>query len=308
MPSDQTDGGPQSTAPGQEVRKGCLTLSAGVLRHSQEEDFLPTNHDDEYAAIIDSLREILKSLMEDQLVHGTLIGSGQRFRELVTIQDIHDLKASIELEVQSLQQTIREREEAHRRTIIRLTRSVHALEQRLSRTRKKLNETEAENSIDPLTQVYNRRHLDQQLAWSIRAAKSGNSFVLALLDIDDFKRINDTHGHQVGDRVLCRLARTIRSMVRPQDVLARYGGEEFALLLQSVPVEIAVERCQQFIETIRSADFRKGSSETPLKVSVSCGLTDYVQGDSATDVIHRADQALYLAKKRGKNRIEIVKA
>ncbi len=269
---------------------------------------MPTNHDVDCAAIIDSLQEILKSLVEDQLVHGTLIGSGQRFRELVTIQDIHDLKARIEQEVQSLQQTIREREEAHRNTIVRLTKSVHALEQRLSRTRKKLNETEAENSIDPLTQVSNRRHLDQQLAWSIRAAKSGNSFVLGLLDIDDFKRINDNYGHQVGDRVLCGLARTIRSMVRARDVLARYGGEEFALLLQGVSVERAVERCQQFIETIRSADFRTDGSEPPLKVSVSCGLTDYVRGDSASDVIYRADQALYRAKKRGKNRIEIVKA
>jgi diguanylate cyclase len=305
---DQTDGGLQSAVPGQEVLKGCLTLSAGLMRHSQEEDFLPTNHDADYAAIIDSLRGILKSLVEDQLVQGALIGSGPRYRELVTIRDIHDLNARIEQEVQSLQQTIREREEAHRNTIVRLTKSVHALEQRLSRTRKKLNETEAENSIDPLTQVYNRRHLDQQLAWSIRAAKTGNSFVLALLDIDDFKCINDTHGHQVGDRVLCGLARTFRSMVRPRDVLARYGGEEFALLLQGAPVETAVERCQHLIETIRSADFRTDSSEPPLRVSVSCGLTDYVQGDSADDVIYRADQALYQAKKRGKNRIEILKA
>jgi diguanylate cyclase len=266
---------------------------------------LGINHDVEYAAIIDSLREVLKSLVEDQSIHGTLIGSGQRFRELVAIQDIHQLKARIEQEVQSLQQTIREREEVHRKTVIRLTKSVHALEQRLSRTRKKLNETEAENSIDPLTQVPNRKHLDQQLAGSLRAAKGGTRFVLAMLDIDDFKRINDDHGHQVGDRVLCGLARIIRSMVRSQDVLARYGGEEFALLLHGVSVERAVERCQKFIETIRSADFRTDHSEPPLKVSMSCGLTDYVQGDSASDVIHRADQALYQAKRRGKNRIEI---
>jgi diguanylate cyclase len=271
------------------------------------EDVLPDNHDAEYAAIIDSLREVLKSLVEDELVHGTLIGSGQRFRELVTIQDIHHLKDRIEQEVQTLQQTIRERETVRRKTVHRLTKSVHALEQRLSQTRKKLNETEAENSIDPLTQVYNRRHLDQQLEWSIRSAKNGRSFALAMLDIDDFKLINDKHGHQVGDRVLCSLARTIRSMVRSRDLLARYGGEEFALLLQGVSVEKAAERCQKFIETIRSADFRCNGSAPPLKVSLSCGLTDYVQGDSASDVIQRADQALYQAKKRGKNRIEILK-
>src|SRR5579862_2803170 len=242
------------------------------------EDVLPDNHDAEYAAIIDSLREVLKSLVEDELVHGTFICSGRRFLELATIQDIHHLKARIEQEVQTLQQTIRKREGIRRDTVVRLTKSVHVLEQRLSRTRKKLNETEAENSIDPLTQVSNRRYLDHQLECSIRAAKNGGSFVLAMLDIDDFKHINDNHGHQAGDRVLCSLARTIRSMVRPRDVLARYGGEEFALLLQGVSVERAEERCQTFIETIRSADFGTDHSATPLKVSLSCGLTDYVQG------------------------------
>lgn len=274
----------------------------------QREDSLQTSHDAEYAAIIDLLREVLKSLMEDQFVHGTLIGSEQRFRELVTIQDVHQLKVNVEQEVQSLQKAIRQREEIRRNTVLRLTNSVHALEQRLSRTRKKLNETEAKSSIDPLTQISNRRHLDQQLAWSIRSARSGSRFVLAMLDIDDFKRINDDHGHQVGDRVLFGLASTIRSMVRNRDVLARYGGEEFALLLQDVSVERAVERCQQFIEAIRAADFRFDESKPPLKVSMSCGLTDYVQGDKASDVIRRADQALYHAKRLGKNRIEILKA
>jgi len=268
---------------------------------------LPDNHEAEYAAIIDSLREVLKSLVEAELVDGTLIGSGQRFRELVTIQDIHHLKARIEQEVQTLQQTIRHREEIRHKNVLRLTKSVHVLEQRLSRTQKKLNETEAENSTDPLTQVSNRRYLDQQLEYNIRAAKNGSSFVLAMLDIDDFKRINDNHGHQAGDCVLYSLAKTIRSMVRSQDVLARYGGEEFALLLHGVSVERAAERCQKFIETIRSSDFRRDRSAQPLKVSLSCGLTHYVHGDSASDVIQRADQALYRAKKRGKNRIEILK-
>ncbi len=269
---------------------------------------MPDNHEAEYAAIIDSLREVVKSLVEAELVNGTIIGSGQQFRELATIQDVHHLRVRIEREVQTLQQTIREREDIRHNTVLQLTKSVHALGQRLSRTRKRLYETKVENSIDPLTQVSNRRHLDQQLEWSIRTAKKGSSFVLAMLDIDDFKHINDNHGHQAGDRVLCSLAGTIRSMVRPRDVVARYGGEEFALLLQNVSLERASERCQKFIETIRSADFRRDRSAPPLQISLSCGLTHYVPGDSASDVIQRADQALYRAKKHGKNRIEILKA
>jgi diguanylate cyclase (GGDEF)-like protein len=282
----------------------CLALCQDYF---EQEDSFRLNHASEYSAIIDALRGALASLVEDESVEGMLIGSPFRFRELVAIEDIHQLKVRIEQEVQILEQTFRARAAARRKTVEILTKNVQLLGQKLSGTRRVLNETQVENSLDPLTTLSNRRHLDQQLERRIRAARDGSRFVLAMLDIDDFKRINDEYGHQAGDHVLCSLAKTIRTFVCTDDVIARYGGDEFALLLQNTPFDKAVERCQKLVEAVRAIDFRAiDDGMLPrVKISVSCGLTDFVPGDSPDDLLQRADKALYLAKKRGKNRVEI---
>ena len=256
------------------------------------------NHNSEYAEIIDVLREAITSLVEERQCDGMVISSAQRFRDLAALQDIKELKAQIEAEVQALEKTIRKRDDLHEKSIRTLSKKVQTLELKLSRTRKQLVETQVENAIDPLTEISNRRYFDQQLDRWVVGCKTSGTFVLAMFDIDDFKKVNDGLGHQVGDKVLHGVAACLRSMVRNEDVISRYGGEEFALLLHNIDSERAEQRCLKILDAIRQQDF-------DCAVSISCGLTEYVSGDSPDAILQRADTALYQAKKNGKDRVEI---
>lgn len=160
---------------------------------------------------------------------------------------------------------------------------------------------------DALTGVYNRRHFDEALATAFaEAGGQRQPLNLAYLDLDNFKTVNDQHGHLAGDAVLTDVATTIQSHLRPTDHLARYGGEEFVVLLPGIDSEAAVavvERIRVSIETLR----------TPLgddqfaAVTLSAGLATYSGGANGwmttEDLINAADQALYKAKRQGRNRV-----
>lgn len=161
---------------------------------------------------------------------------------------------------------------------------------------------------DPLTNVYNRREileiLKREKAFSDRA---GSPFTLCLLDLDDFKNINDTYGHQAGDIVLKAFARTIRTNIRTEDYLGRYGGEEFFVVFVSIDCNDCNPAC---VERLLSATRRLAFPEIDkdLRITVSIGVTAYVQtGVSIDKLIALVDDALYRAKAGGKNRIEYSK-
>ncbi len=147
---------------------------------------------------------------------------------------------------------------------------------------------------DELTGLLNRRAWDEQLGQELaRSARSGRSLSLALIDLDHFKRFNDTHGHQAGDRLLAEAAAGWRSALREGDVLARYGGEEFGLLLVDCELEdarVAVERVL---------------ARTPLGQSASAGVAQWNRVEVAGSLVARADAALYDAKERGRARVEV---
>ncbi|WP_426192049.1 putative bifunctional diguanylate cyclase/phosphodiesterase [Massilia sp. DWR3-1-1] len=155
---------------------------------------------------------------------------------------------------------------------------------------------------DELTGVHNRRHLlaliDAERARSARAARP---FCLCLLDIDFFKRINDTYGHSAGDEVLRAFAHAVQQQVRDTDSFGRYGGEEFLLMLPETPIEAAaalVERIRAAVEALRFADI-----DGALAMTVSIGVAQFRTGDTIAQSIARADEALYMAKARGRNRV-----
>jgi len=154
---------------------------------------------------------------------------------------------------------------------------------------------------DELTGLHNRRHMMEVLnQHQRRLDRSGHHrFCLALLDLDHFKRINDTHGHGVGDEVLRYFAQQARSVMREVDVLARWGGEEFLLLL----VDTSPELAQIGIERIRAqlAHAPLSVGELTLQVTFSAGLTGYWGTESLDACIDRADHALYQAKHNGRN-------
>lgn len=159
-------------------------------------------------------------------------------------------------------------------------------------------------SHDALTDVYNRREifeiLEREKSFSDR---SGIPFSLCILDLDDFKAINDTYGHQAGDTVLRAFARTVKNLIRSEDYLGRYGGEEFLVVFVNFECKDSDAGCvQRLLTATRQLNFSDISKE--MKVTVSIGVASYIPGETIDTLIARADQALYRAKAGGKNRIE----
>ncbi|WP_240342463.1 diguanylate cyclase [Methylococcus sp. EFPC2] len=164
--------------------------------------------------------------------------------------------------------------------------------------------------IDPLTGVNNRRFFDQRIGEEInRVLRGGSCLACLFLDIDHFKRINDTFGHQTGDLVLGEVARGIRSLLRNNDVLARYGGEEFIALLEVSSEDKAMEVAERIRLHVERADLTsRDGRRIPVHLSIGVATMEPSQwaGDEKTyaaKLIDLADRALYLAKGRGRNRV-----
>ncbi|TXF99927.1 diguanylate cyclase [Massilia arenae] len=155
---------------------------------------------------------------------------------------------------------------------------------------------------DELTGIHNRRFLlDLVEKEKERADRNGSEFCLCLFDIDFFKRINDTYGHAAGDTVLRAFARTVQDQLRALDAFGRYGGEEFLLMLPETPAASAIalaERVRGAVEGLRCSD-----GERTITLTVSAGVAEYRLGEKVAQTIVRADQALYLAKSGGRNRV-----
>lgn len=147
---------------------------------------------------------------------------------------------------------------------------------------------------DPLTGLSNRRALAAALE---RTLEAGTPFCLALIDIDRFKAVNDTHGHLAGDRVLVQVAESLRDSAGGRGVLARYGGEEFAWLMPDTTPDQARLQCEYLREAVAFA-------AQALPVTISVGVTAGMPGERLADVMQRADGALYAAKDKGRNRVE----
>lgn len=159
-------------------------------------------------------------------------------------------------------------------------------------------------TTDALTGLYNRRYLDEHLPDIIEKTREiGQPVCIAMLDIDDFKRVNDTYGHQVGDRVLAATADSVQSFVRHRsDWAARYGGEELFACFVGVTLDNGVkilERVRQHVEE-NLVVFGNNS----ISVSVSIGLAEVRPGETMAEAIARCDSLLYQAKRNGKNRVE----
>jgi diguanylate cyclase (GGDEF)-like protein len=160
-----------------------------------------------------------------------------------------------------------------------------------------------QSNTDHLTGIFNRRYFMDRLREAIEETKRhGTSFAVAFIDVDNFKRINDEHGHLNGDEILKQLTQICAKQIRDVDTLARIGGEEFALLLPQTTPEEAVHLVERLRASVAATRARVG--EGWLDVTVSIGLTSSTPdlGD-VNGVLRRADEALYAAKRQGKNRL-----
>ncbi len=158
--------------------------------------------------------------------------------------------------------------------------------------------------IDDLTQVYNRRRFIEQLEAEIgRARRHEQPLALAMLDIDHFKKINDTHGHAAGDIALKHVARLCVATMRPSDFVGRLGGEEFAICLPATEKSSARAAAERLCKRIATTAADLGEIYLPMTASI--GITEIMPSDTdATAILTRADEALYRAKHGGRNRVE----
>ena len=156
---------------------------------------------------------------------------------------------------------------------------------------------------DPLTGLPNRRHLLELMREEQnRADRGGLPFGLLMADLDDFKAINDLHGHDVGDAVLREVARRLQDAVREQDSVARWGGEEFLLLLPETSESGAMRLADKLRERIAHEPFTVTAGQAPIDVTLTLGFSAYRPGMALDDCIRAADAVMYRGKREGKNR------
>lgn len=167
---------------------------------------------------------------------------------------------------------------------------------------------QAENITDPLTNVFNRRYLDRRLDEEIaRSKRYSLDLSILMIDIDHFKRVNDTYGHQAGDIILNTLCCSIKAALRDLDVIARYGGEEFMVICINTAIDgaaLVAERLRHLVE-LYQIDITDGSgAKQTIQINISVGVAGFSASvDSKKKLIQAADEALYRAKGEGRNRV-----
>ncbi|MGF6126144.1 diguanylate cyclase [Pseudomonas frederiksbergensis] len=225
--------------------------------------------------------------------------------------DLEDLKHVLENHLEGLLGTMdqhqKQRDEREQEVAARLqglAERVAHMEQEALGFREHLEEQRQKALIDPLTGLPNRAAWSERLEHEIgQWQQHGNTLMLAMLDLDHFKRINDNYGHLAGDKVLKIIASVLRKRLRGSDFIARFGGEEFVLLMPSTVPAVGAKLLETLRASIEACPFHfKGERVT---ITISMGLAAFKPGEHSDMVLKRADQALYRAKNAGRNRVEL---
>ena len=222
-------------------------------------------------------------------------------------QDLEALKSTVQSRVDTIRahmQQFRLAEEGRikqmEQQVEQLNGRLHSVQSESDQLRKRLKQQRDQAMVDPLTGIPNRlayiERLEQEVA---RWSRYGSPLVLTVWDVDRFKLINDTYGHQAGDKVLSVIAKLLHKQVRETDFVARYGGEEFVLLLPETTLENAAVVGEHLRKSVEECEFHFRGTRVPI--TISCGMSQFAEGDAAEKVFARADAALYKAKESGRN-------
>lgn len=244
---------------------------------------------------IDRLGEISASTGE---YHHKIEGYSQKISKTNNLTDLSHLLEDIMQDTRVIQASaMRSHEElvSTRKQVEESEAKIKQLEQELTQVSELVRE-------DQLTGALNRRGMDVAFEReATRSERSQSPLCLALLDIDNFKRLNDTLGHQAGDSALIHLSKVIQEALRPSDSVARYGGEEFVILLPDVSLEEAAATIERLQRELTKKFFLHGNER--ILVTFSAGVAQRAPQEPQEDLIGRADKAMYRAKKEGKNRV-----
>jgi len=224
-----------------------------------------------------------------------LLDNGSRLEAASRLSDLVRMRAAITAEVQGLRTAVAERQaEEHI--------EAKALRSEIEVLRKSVAQAQNEARTDPLTGAANRGAFDEELARRCALAAAGQGcFALVFADIDHFKKINDTYGHPVGDRVLTAFVEFLRARVRTTDLIARCGGEEFGVILPGATLRPALRKARKLIDELANSDWAIDPA-TKLRFTASMGVAEWKDGDDAVTLVERVDRALYRSKHDGRNR------
>jgi len=243
----------------------------------------------------------------DTQIREQVDGLQSSVQEAADLDDLkHVLENHLEVLLGTMDQHRQQRDEREQEVAARLqslAERVAHMEQEAQGFREHLEEQRQKALIDPLTGLPNRAAWSERLEYEIgQWQKHGNTLMLAMLDLDHFKRINDNYGHLAGDKVLKIIANVLRKRLRPTDFIARFGGEEFVLLMPSTVPADGMKLLETLRASIEACPFHFRGE--PVTVTLSIGLATFRHGEHGDVVLKRADQALYRAKNAGRNRVE----
>ncbi|MCD6151706.1 MAG: diguanylate cyclase [Deltaproteobacteria bacterium] len=244
--------------------------------------------------IVDAVVEVINGLDHSTKSHDQNLKSHeQKLKGMEKVVDLVELKKLITDEIGK----VRESNVSLQHKLTKAQQDVHVLQSQLAQI------TDLA-TIDELTGLYNRRALFSRLVEEhSRVERYKENFSLMIFDIDDFKQVNDTYGHQVGDAILKNLAHFLKGNLRTSDFISRFGGEEFIAILPSTEMEKARRVAEKMRHMLGKKVFEDKKGAVKIKITVSIGISQCTPGDTVDNLIKRADDALYMAKNDGKNAI-----
>jgi len=271
-----------------------------ILSFIEHQHAYIADREKELRDIIDLLTKAMAGLdVENREFYNRVHDQSEKMEKITRLDDIKKIKTALAHEVQQMREIVDIKKDQDHRKVQLLAGQVDSL-------RKELEKTRAKSMTDGLTGSYNREAFDEALSELIERSRVMNAtFSLLMMDLDDFKLINDTHGHLIGDRVLMAFSQKCREAIRGDDYLARYGGEEFAIMLPGANLSNALKKGRQICDAVAAARYATSTEQNDdyLSVTVSIGVTTFHKKDTPEKLIDRADKALYKAKRGGKNRV-----
>jgi diguanylate cyclase (GGDEF)-like protein len=268
-----------------------------VADHRREEKhFVERSQRDLREALWSFVRSLGETLAADRVSDGQLEGHLERLKSSVEGQSTDEIKRAVLTVADDLSRIVSERRQRQAAQLSTLSERMQGLQDELEEARRHLE-------IDPLTRLYNRKALDDQLERIVAVnVILGQTTCLAIVDLDHFKRVNDTYGHPAGDKVLRKVADAlVEAFPRKTDFVARYGGEEFAVLFQHDSLRVARALIDRMMQRLRALSIEH--EQNGIEVRASVGLAEWTLGETPESWLERADRALYRAKQAGRDRV-----